>query len=167
MPRSSSNPEVEFLLALVDQGFDTKSWHGPNLRSSFRGVTAEMAAYRPAAGRHNVWEVALHAAYWKYTVRRRLLNEKRGSFPLKGSNWFARPIELTASAWQADLKLLDEVHRSLREAVACLTDAQAGRNLPGSKLTCRFLIQGIAAHDVYHAGQVQLLRRMAEQAGVG
>jgi hypothetical protein len=81
----------EFLLDLLDESFDKKSWHGPNLRSAIRGVAATEAAWRPAGDRHNVWELTLHAAYWKYVVRRRILREKRGSFVLPGSNFFERP----------------------------------------------------------------------------
>src|SRR5207302_1373011 len=110
--------EIELCLRLLDEGFDTKSWHGPNLRGSIRGLDLATAAHRPATGRHNIWEVVLHAAYWKYIVRRRLLGEKRGSFPLKGSNWFVRPVELSEAAWRADVALLEETHRSLRAAVA-------------------------------------------------
>ncbi len=97
-----------FLLELLDKAYDHPSWHGPNLRNSLRGVTARQAAWRPGRGRHNIWEVAVHAAYWKYAVRRRLRGEKRGSFALKGSNWFARPASVTEKAWRADLALLEE-----------------------------------------------------------
>jgi len=57
---------------LIDQAFDHKAWHGTNLKGSLRGMTAAEAAWRPAEGRHNAWEVAIHCAYWKYTVWRRL-----------------------------------------------------------------------------------------------
>ena len=57
---------LDFLLTLLDEGFDKKSWHGPNLRNAIRGVSAKQAAWRPAAGLHNIWEYTLHAAYWKY-----------------------------------------------------------------------------------------------------
>jgi hypothetical protein len=152
---------VALLLRLLDQAYDRKSWHGPNLRGSVRGVSAALAARRPAAGRHNIWEVVLHAAYWKYIVRRRLLAEKRGSFPLKGSNWFARPVSLAESAWEEDVALLEQVHRSLRAAVAGLTPADLGVTPAGSKVSNLDMIAGVAAHDVYHAGQIQLLKRLA------
>ncbi len=76
------NTEIDIVLAVIDQAFDRRSWHGTNLKGSIKGMTAEEAAWRPAPGRRNAWELALHAAYWKYTVRRRLLGEARGSFPL-------------------------------------------------------------------------------------
>ena len=62
---------VQQLLAIIDQAYNRKSWHGTNLRGSIRGLTAAEAAWRPARDRHNVWEVVVHAAYWKYAVTRR------------------------------------------------------------------------------------------------
>ncbi|HXO22149.1 MAG TPA: DinB family protein [Thermoanaerobaculia bacterium] len=156
--------EIDVLLASLDQAYDRKSWHGTNLKGSLRGVTPELASFRPGPRRHDIWELAVHAAYWKYVVRRRLLGEKRGSFPLKGSNWFVRPIERTAVAWRADLDLLEATHRSLREAVAALDPRELPRMPAGRKVSNLALITGAAAHDVYHAGQIQLLKRLA--AGV-
>src|SRR5215467_5821723 len=83
--------EITNLVAMIDEAYAGPAWHGPCLRGALRGVTAEEAAWRPASGRHNIWEVAVHTAYWKYAVRRRLTAEKRGGFAEKGSNWFTRP----------------------------------------------------------------------------
>jgi hypothetical protein len=157
--------EIKILLRLIDQAFDHQSWHGPNLRGSVRGLDHDVAAWRPAAGRHNIWEIVVHAAYWKYAVRRRLLRLKRGSFPLKGSNWFVRPVVSSAEAWQADLRLLLEMHQELRAAVAGLAAPDLARKRKGSKFRALDLITGIAAHDVYHAGQIQILKRLATQRG--
>lgn len=143
----------EILLSILDQGYVKKAWHGPNLRNSLRGVSAKDATWRPAPGRHNIWEIAIHAAYWKYAVRRRLRGEKRGSFAIKGSNWFRRPEEATAKAWRQDLALLDQEHRKLRQAVEDFPKGKT-RRVPIS------LIAGIAFHNVYHAGQIRLLRRL-------
>jgi hypothetical protein len=144
------------LLDSLDEAFDKKSWHGPNLRGAIRGVTAGQAAWRPAGDRHNIWELMLHAAYWKYVVRRKILREKRGSFVLAGSNFFERPESGSApteAEWKRDIAILEAEHRKLRDAVA---------NLPARAFTpamCH-LIRGAAAHDLYHAGQIRLLRRM-------
>ena len=101
------------LLHQLDTAFDKKAWHGPTLKGVLRGVDGQFASWRPAPERHTIWELTVHCAYWKYTVRRRLLDEKRGAFPLKGSNWFTRPDDGDAN-WKADLKLLTDTHRSLR-----------------------------------------------------
>lgn len=144
------------LLDGLDEAFDKKSWHGPNLRGAIRGVTTLQAAWRPAGDRHNIWELTLHAAYWKYVVRRKILRDKRGSFVLAGSNFFDRPERGAAAAeagWKRDIAILEAEHRELRDTVA---------NLPARALTpamCH-LIRGAAAHDLYHAGQIRLLRRM-------
>jgi hypothetical protein len=163
------------LLAAVDQAFQRKSWHGPNLRGALRGVTAEQACWRPAPGRHNIWELALHAAYWKYVVVRRLRGGARGSFPLPGQNFFTRPFAgaspaavaaasppISEADWRRELELLAEMHRELRAAIAALPATAIDRpSAPGSKTTARDLILGAAAHDLYHAGQIQLLKRLS------
>lgn len=148
------------ILRLIDQSFDHKAWHGPTLWGGLRGIQAAEAAWRPGAGRHNIWEIAVHAAYWKYAVRRKLAGLPPGSFPLKGSNWFPRPAELSESSWKADRELLRDQHAALRAAVAKLPEAQLRRVPPGSKTAWIDLLLGIAAHDLYHAGQIQLLKRL-------
>lgn len=154
--------DIRLLLDLLDEAFDQKSWHGPNLRGSIRGVNAAQAAWRPAPGRHNIWELTLHAAYWKYVVRRRITGEKRGSFVLKGSNFFERPVERTEAAWNRDIGILAAEHTALRRAVAQLSPrSRKGGTKWRSTL---YLIRGAVAHDLYHAGQIRLLRRMGSGA---
>jgi len=163
-----NNSEITTLLALIDQAFDQRSWHGTNLRGSIRGMKVEAAAWRPHPKRHNIWEIVVHAAYWKYIVRRRLRSEARGSFPLKGSNWFERPKNgiLTEAAWKADVALLVETHKSLREAVGRISAGELHHTPPKSTVSNFTLIAGIASHDLYHAGQIQLLKRLREASSI-
>jgi hypothetical protein len=156
--------EIENLLGLLDEGYRRAAWHGPNLRGSIRGLTARGAAQRPRAGRHNIWEIVVHAAYWKYAVRRRLVGEKRGSFSLRGSNWFDRPIDRSEKAWRADVALLDAEHQKLREVVSTLPPEELDHHARGSRTLVRRLIAGIAFHDVYHAGQIQLIKKLLRAA---
>ena len=151
-----TQPEIRALVDNLDEAFDRKAWHGPNLRNSIRGVTAVQAAWRPKPGQHNIWELTLHAAYWKYVVRRKLTGAKRGAFALKGSNFFPRPVgEPREVDWKADIAILESEHRSPRAAVATL--ASTSPRIP-------HLIRGAAAHDVYHAGQIRLPRRPREDS---
>ena len=103
----------------------------------------------------------MHAAYWKYAAWRRLTGGVRGSFPVRGSNWFRRPQEATDAAWRADVALLDETHRALRAAVAGLQANTLHRTPRGSTVSCFALLAGVAAHDLYHAGQIQLLKKLS------
>src|SRR5215469_729902 len=146
---------AKLVLALLDEAYEKKTWHGPNLKQSLKGVSVVQAAWRPGPGRHNIWELTLHAAYWKYVARRRIEGSKRGSFALKGSNFFPRPEKgnATEAAWAADRKLLEREHRALELAIRRVFKT------PRSK---KFLptLYGVAFHDVYHAGQIRLLRRL-------
>jgi len=148
-------PDRSLILTLLDEAYSQKTWHGPNLLQSLKGVTAKQAAWRPAPGRHNIWELTLHAAYWKYAARRRLEGGQRGSFVLKGTNFFSRPEKgkVSEADWQADRAILENEHHTLDQA--------AGKILrsPNAKKHLRTLY-GVAFHDVYHAGQIRLLRRL-------
>jgi uncharacterized damage-inducible protein DinB len=169
----SLKPTVPSLLSLIDEAFDHKAWHGTTLLGSIRGLDAATASRRPAPGRHNIWEIVVHAAYWKYAVRRRLTGEKRGSFAFAGSNWFVRPPQrakvrrvtvvrgqskAAEAAFKADVKLLIAEHRALRRIIASLSDAALEKKT--GSVTKAFVVRGIAAHDLYHAGQIQLLKRL-------
>ena len=154
------------VLALIDEAFDRKAWHGTTLYGSLRGLDVATAATRPAPGRHNIWEIIVHAAYWKYTVRRRLTAARRGSFALSGSNWFPRPETRPRGGWSpsdrralsADIALLVGEHRALRAVVAELSEQALDERI--GTITKGYLVRGIVAHDLYHAGQIQLIKRL-------
>ena len=156
--------DLQQLLFLIDTAYDRVSWHGPNLRGSLRGMTPALAAWRPAAGRHNIWELIVHAAYWKYVAWRQLTGAKRGSFPLAGSNFVQRPVTKTARALRDDLALLDEMHRVLRGAAVAVRPTDLDKESAQRGVTKRALLTGVAAHDLYHAGQIQLLKRLARSS---
>src|SRR6266571_3318842 len=136
MPR---DPRITLLLDVYDQAFDHKAWHGTPLWGSLRGLTQQAALWRPGRGRHNIWEVVLHTAYWKYIVRRRLARDATLSFPRAGSNWPALPA---------------------------VTDARVSARGWRSRWTNAQHIYGIASHDLYHAGQIQLLKVLSRQSSV-
>lgn len=160
---ANSLSPIDLYLRLIDEAYDQPAWHGPNLRGALRGVSVAEAVWRPAAKRHSIWEIALHAAYWKYAVRRRLSGDiKRGSFARRPSNWPALP-QPDAAAWKADLALLDEEHRQLRAVIAGFPARRLTEKLPGKPYDYARLIGGIAAHDYYHAGQVRML--LAQMGG--
>ena len=125
-----------------------------------RGVDAGRASWKPSPNRHSIWELTVHAAYWKYAVRQRLGGGKRGSFAYPGSNWFPRPASQDERAWKADVKLLVDEHRRLRAVVSGLHVRDLARRVAGRRQTFAYTIRGIAAHDLYHAGQIQLLKRL-------
>ena len=153
MAKTGPTGVSELLLDVLDCAFDRKSWHGATLAAALRGVSARQAAARPAPGRKCVWEQVLHAAYWKHRALRILSKDAAGRFPRRGSNWPGMPEEKSEAAWRADVELLRDLHRRLREVVADLPpDCRNPKTV--------WLIHGAAAHDLYHAGQIKLLRRL-------
>lgn len=154
------NAGLALLLDLVDQAFDHPAWHGTPLWGSIRGITAREAAWRPGRGRHSIWDLVLHTAYWKYIVRRRLLRDPSLEFPRAGSNWPTLPERLDTRAWKRDVALLKEQHRLLREVIARFPAARLRRKAWRSTWTNAQNIYGIASHDLYHAGQIQLLKKL-------
>jgi len=149
---------IALLLEAVERAYARKSWHGTTLKGALRGLTPAVALRRPATGRKCIWELALHAAYWKYIVRRALTGDRTASFPRRPSNWPAVPAPATAQALRRDLALLQEQHDLLCRAIRAFPPARLGRRVAG--MTYAGLILGAAAHDTHHGGQVQLLKRL-------
>ena len=156
--------QLDILLRRLNQAFHVPAWHGPNLLGALRGVTPEAAAWRPGPARHNIWELAVHAAYWKYRVYRKLTDAPPRSFDVKGSDWFVRPDETTTAAWRDDVALLRTWHDRLCGAVLRFNHHRLGEQVGSGAYTFEDLIAGAAAHDVYHAGQIRLLRRLQQGA---
>lgn len=151
---------VRLLLEVVDQAYTAPAWHGTPLKGTVRGVRVREARWRPSPGRHCIWDLVLHTAYWKCMVRRRLLRDPEIAFPRDGANWPALPRRPDEAAWKRDRALLDEQHALLRDAIARLKPAQLGRRGWRSKWRVAQEIYGIASHDLYHAGQIQILKRL-------
>ncbi len=156
----STDRRIALLLDVFDQAFDRRAWHGTALWGSIRGLSPREALWRPARRRHNIWEVVLHTAYWKYIVRRRLTRDLALEFPRTGSNWPALPAKPDATAWRRDVALLKEQHRLLRAVIARFPATRLGARGWRSTWTNAQHVYGIASHDLYHAGQIQLLKAL-------
>jgi uncharacterized damage-inducible protein DinB len=143
----------------IDEAFRGPAWHGPALLSAIRGVTPRQALWRPARGRHNIAEIVVHAAYWKHVVRGRL-GGGRGRFPLRGRNWF---VCADAGDWTRAAELLRDEHARLRDVVSRLSSAAWRRTVTKGQ-TAAGNVFGVAAHDIYHAGQIRLLRKLSHES---
>lgn len=158
-PDAGVDPRIGLLLDALDRGFDRKGWHGTGLRGSLRGITPRQALWRAGPGRPTIWQLLLHTAYWKYAVRRRLTGAAIGSFGRAPSNWPRLPEPTDAAALRRDIAFLEQEHRLLRAAIRAFPAAALTRRR-GSTWTPAQEIQGVIAHDLYHTGQIQLLKRL-------
>jgi uncharacterized damage-inducible protein DinB len=149
------------IVGLLHEGFDAKAWHGPNLLAALRGVDADEATWRPAPERHNIREIAIHCAYWKLRVLARTTGD-RERFPYPGADWARLPDRAGESEWRADRRYLSAVHERLVEAVMRLGAAELSASTGANGKSKATQLVGIAFHDVYHAGQIRLVRRLRE-----
>ena len=146
-----------------------KPWHGgPTAPKALRGVSVEVASWRPYPDRHTIWELALHVAYWSHAVERRLLGRPQGDFPRSPADWPKPSLPPTERAWAEDRRLVRETHESLAEAVASFDPSRLGQIAGGADATTfADLITGALLHDTYHAGQIQLMKRLARSSSMG
>jgi len=146
-------------LRILNEGYGAGAWHGPDLKAALADVTAETAFWRPAPGRHNIAEIALHHAFYARSVRARLSGIDAEPFVLEGDDWFAVP-DASRMSWSAILELLAREQVQLTATVARIADG--GLQSPRSDTERFDLILGITCHAIYHAGQVQLIKKLRE-----
>lgn len=155
-------PRLAEVLHLLDPPAGTRLWYGgATVLGSLRGVGHDEASWRPGPGRHTIWELALHAAYWKYAVRRRLdPSVPRGDFPRSPSNWPLMPEGCGERAWKEDRALLRREHSALVEVARGLPPERLDHRDGKGEYRALDLLFGVATHDVYHTGQIQLVKRL-------
>ena len=134
------------------------AWYGADLRTAISDVTRETAFTRPAPGRHNIAEVALHHAYWVGQIESKLAGSGAAGFPLVGEDWFELDDESRLS-WSAVVTLVDASHQRLSRTVGEI--AGGNRPSPLSEAERFDLVIGITGHAAYHAGQIQLIKKLA------
>lgn len=158
---------LEEALRHLDPPPGTKLWHGgASVLGALRGLSPDVAAWKPYPDRHSIWALALHVAYWNYAVRRRITEDERGGFPRAPSNFPNLPSETTKATWKEDRLLVKKEHELLVDALKDFDpsslDEPAGSE---TKTTYADLITGIVLHDTYHAGQIVMLKRLAKSHG--
>lgn len=146
-----------FLTRILDEGYGPGAWYGADLRAAVGAVRATDAFTRPAKGRHNVAEVALHAAFWANEATSRLTGAPRAALPLDGEDWF-EVNDAGTLAWERIVAELDAAQQRLRQAVSEV--ASGARTSPLGEAERFDLVIGITGHAAYHAGQIQLIKKM-------
>ena len=160
---TSSRVETARIADQLERAFRGGAWHGPALAQTLADVDAATASRRPSSGAHTIWEIALHAGAWIDVARRRLAGEPVGELAPE-SDW-AAPADGSEEAWRATLAALEEAHDSLHAAVLELADDRLEDPVAGSDPTIRGLLLGVLQHNVYHAGQIAILKKAGETSG--
>jgi hypothetical protein len=142
---------------VLNEGYGPGAWHGSDLKAALADVQPALAFWRPDAGRHNIAEIALHHAYCVRAVRAQISGRPAEPFVRDGEDWFDLADE-KALSWQ---KILDTLDTQQQRLATLIEDVGAGTVVSPLADPERFnLVLGITCHAVYHAGQIQLLKRL-------
>jgi uncharacterized damage-inducible protein DinB len=143
------------------RAFSGEAWHGDSLLEILDGITAAQAAARPIKHAHSIWELVLHITAWDNAVRRRLGGE---AVELPGEQNFPSVMDASEGAWRRAVEQAKRVHVELVEAVASMPDNRLSEKVPGKKSepdwhNLYYMLHGVAQHELYHAGQIALLKK--------
>ncbi len=141
------------------RAFDGDAWHGDSVVEILEGVTAAQAAAHPIAHAHSIWELALHIAAWDGAVLRRLGG---GAVELSDAENFPAVTDGSEAAWRKAVAEVRGVHAELVSAVSALPDSRLGEGVPGKEEahhTFYYMLHGVVQHELYHAGQIALLKK--------
>jgi DinB superfamily len=158
---SPHDTSMRLLPRILREGYGPGAWHGADLKAALADVGTELAFWRPQPERHNIAEIALHHAFFSRTVRARLLGSTPERFPLDGEDWFPAdgPTPMTRD------QILALVETEQERLAGAVGDLAAGRKAsPLSEDERVEVVLGITCHAVYHAGQIQLIKRLRESA---
>jgi len=137
--------------------FEGNAWHGPGLLELLVDVDPATAASHPLPETHSIWELVLHVAAWDDAVNRRIVERK--ALQLKAAQNFPPVKDKSSAAWKKAIAELKKTHAALVKTAAGLSDKRLSERVPGKKYNIRFMLDGVAQHELYHAGQIAILKK--------
>ena len=138
------------------RAFYGDAWHGPAMMELLKDVDAKQAAARPVKGAHSIWELVLHIAAWDGAGLKRLDGKKA---QLKGRQNFPPVTRVTEEAWRDAVAAVKATHDTLVKTVAGLPESRLREQVPGKAYDFYHMLHGIAQHELYHAGQIAILKK--------
>jgi uncharacterized damage-inducible protein DinB len=154
--RAGTRSEAGRIADQLQRAFDGSAWHGPALLELLEDVDAATAAARRLPKVHSIWELVLHIAAWDAAGLRRLSGEK--CQPAGAAN-FPPVGKATEAAWRRAVAGTKRTHETLVRAVAALPESRLSDRVPGKRYDFYHLLHGIAQHELYHAGQIAVLKK--------
>jgi uncharacterized damage-inducible protein DinB len=143
----------------IRRAFDGHAWHGDSVLKILRGVSAATAAARPIKNAHSIWELVLHIAAWDDAVLRRAAGK---TVRLSGKQNFPPVKDTSEAAWRRAVESMTQTHAALSKAVAAFPDSRLLKQVPGKPQndhTFFYMFSGVVQHEIYHAGQIALLKK--------
>ena len=147
--------DMESMADQISRAFRGESWHGPSVLEVLAGVSAEDAAAHPIAGAHSIWEIVLHMTGGYTLVLRRVRGERAQLSPEE--EW--PPVaDSSPGAWRAIQHSLEQLNQQLQSAVRAFPVERLSQDL-GSQYSAYVQFCGTPQHDLYHAGQIVVLKK--------
>jgi uncharacterized damage-inducible protein DinB len=154
---ASPNSESALIAEQLRRAFEGDAWHGPAVLELLQDVGAATAAAKPLPDVHSIWELLLHIAVWDAAGLRRLAGEK---FQPEGTANFPQVPKLASeSAWRKAVAHAKRTHDRLVKTVVALSESRLRDRVPGKKYDFYHMLHGIAQHELYHAGQIAILKK--------
>ena len=148
--------ELERIQDQLKRAFEGGAWHGPSVLEILKDVTASQAAARPLPGAHNIWDLVLHIAAWEDACRRRLEGDRA---ELSDSEDWRAITDTDEAAWERIKALLSDGHRRLSAAIAVTDESRLNEPILPGMPSVYVTLHGVIQHDLYHAGQIAILKR--------
>jgi len=162
--KTKARRKVSEAARIADQlrrAFYGSAWHGPALVELLKDVDATTAAAKPLPGVHSIWELVLHVSAWDGVGFERLAGHKCQP---SGAQNFPPVPQPTEREWRQAVKLARGKHDSLVSTVAGLSDQRLRETVPGKRYDFYHMLQGIAQHELYHAGQIAILKKAQRES---
>ena len=156
-PKARKMSEPERIADQLRRAFDGSAWHGPSLMELLEDVDAATASARPISNVHSIWELVLHIAVWDEAGVVRIAGKK--CQPTGTANFPLVPPKVTEAAWRKVVAETKRTHERLVKTVASLPESRLWERCPGKQYDLYHLLHGIAQHELYHAGQIAVLKK--------
>lgn len=150
--------EIERILDQLQRAFEGNAWHGPSVREALNGVTAAQAHARPLPNAHSIWELVQHIAVWEDVGRRRLTGDRAQIAISSPEDWPAAD-DTSAAAWEQAKAALERGHQALVDAIAQTAESRLDEPIFEGMSTVYATLHGVIQHDLYHAGQIAMLKK--------
>jgi uncharacterized damage-inducible protein DinB len=139
------------------RAFDGNAWHGDSLLEILQGVDEKTAAAHPIPDAHSIWELVLHIAAWDGAVLRRMHSD--APVELNDAENFPPVTDTSEAAWQKAIANLKHVHEDLINALSTFPESRLSEQIPGRDYDFTNMLLGVVQHELYHAGQIALLKK--------
>ena len=150
--------EIDRILDQLNRAFEGPAWHGPSVKESLNGVTAEQARQRPLADAHSIWELVQHIAVWEDVGRRRLQGDP-AEVPISSPEDWPPAEDASDVAWEKAKAALARGHQALVAAISRVVETRLDQPILEGKSTVYVTLHGVIQHDLYHAGQIAILKK--------